>query len=261
MKKILVVLIVLMITLSGCGLFHEHEWTEATCVEPKQCSQCDKTVGSELGHDYSQANFQTAATCSTCGDVWGDVLEADFEKYDLEINSEADIDGYYEYYTCGNGEPDVEVVGHLFFYEYNIFSSDESHEAKEGYEWRTVSVKLEFSDENVLAHGAKWCTSWDDYYTIKKHDHSADAIDEEGTTYKFTVNYNGVDYEECLFIKELTHSGWKGNTYLITYEFSFQVPIGYDGCVICFYHGATEWKDGDYIFDVADEDTVFFRLK
>lgn len=261
MKKIAILLLITVITLNGCDLFHEHEWVDATCETAKYCSTCEEKEGEALGHRYSKANYQNPATCSVCGEVNGTVLEPDFEKYNLEINAEADIDGFHEYYTCGNGEPDVEVVGELSFYQYTIFASDETHEAKEGYEWRTVKVNLTFNDSNVLTHGAEWSTTWEDYYTIDKHDSSATLMDEEGTTYKFTVNYNGTDYEECLFVKKLSHSGWNGNYYEVKYEFSFLVPVGYDGCVIGFYHGATEWGENQHIYDIADENTIFFRLK
>ena len=48
--------------LTGCG--HEHTWSEATCTEPK--------------------------TCSECGETEGEPLQADFEKFGLECNAELD---------------------------------------------------------------------------------------------------------------------------------------------------------------------------
>lgn len=258
MKKIAVLLLLTVITLSGCQEPHEHEWVEATCETAKYCSTCEKTEGEALGHKNSEVNYQTPATCSVCGEVEGSVLEPDFVKYNLEIKGMVDVT--YDYYTCGNGEPDVEILGELTFHDYAVFASDETHTAKDGFEWRSVKVDLLFTDRNVLTHGAEWSTTWEDYYTIDKHDSTADVVDEEGTTYSFTVNYNGVDYEDCLFVKNLSHSGWDGNNYLVTYEFSFQVPVGYDGCVIAFYHGATEWAEDQHIYDIADENTIFFRL-
>ena len=229
MKRIGLVAAALAISLSGCGLFHEHQWQDATCEQAKICLECGKEEGNALGHQFSEANYQIPATCSICQLTEGEVLTPDFEIYELKADAEADIDGWYDYYTCGNGKTDIEVVGKLQFLNFKVFASDETHEAKEGYEWRTVEALLTFSDEKVLTHGAEWSTSWDDYYNIEKHDSTATVIDEDGITYRYTVNYNGVDYTDCIFIKDLNHSGWEGNNYVVRYEFSFQVPIGYDG--------------------------------
>lgn len=257
MKRLGLVIIALTVILGGCGLFHEHEWKDATCTTPKVCATCEEVKGEALGHDYAPANYQQPATCRRCDVVDGTVLQPDFEIHGLTVDTE--VDQVYVYHTCGNGDPETEVVGELKFYDYKIFEGDDKHTAKEGYEWRSVKAELLFKDEAVLRHGAEWSTTWEDYYTIAKHDSSTNAINE--TTYQFALNYMGVDYADALFTKELTHSGWEGNHYLVTYEFYFRVPIGYDGCVVGFYHGATEWGSTDYIYDVADENTIFFRLK
>lgn len=62
----------------------EHEWTEATCITPKTCSKCGKTVGTSLGHDYKGMTCTTDGKCTRCGDIqkttghsW---LDADCEK-------------------------------------------------------------------------------------------------------------------------------------------------------------------------------------
>ena len=47
---------------------HEHEWTEATCTEPKTCSVCGETEGDPLGHDFSEASFFKRGVCSRCGE-------------------------------------------------------------------------------------------------------------------------------------------------------------------------------------------------
>lgn len=40
---------------------HIHEWIEATCYEPKRCSLCNETEGSELGHSVEMG------VCDRCG--------------------------------------------------------------------------------------------------------------------------------------------------------------------------------------------------
>ena len=42
-----------LIVLTGCG--HEHEWTKATCTEPKTCTKCGETEGEALGHRWKEA--------------------------------------------------------------------------------------------------------------------------------------------------------------------------------------------------------------
>lgn len=41
--------------LTGCG--HEHTWSEATCTEPKTCSECGETEGKALGHCFLSTTF------------------------------------------------------------------------------------------------------------------------------------------------------------------------------------------------------------
>ena len=55
----------LLTVLTGCG--HEHKWTEATCTEPKTCTECGKTEGEPLGHKWKEATCTEAKTCSVCG--------------------------------------------------------------------------------------------------------------------------------------------------------------------------------------------------
>lgn len=74
MKKIvfLIVLILSIITLSGCCL--SHDWVEATCTEPKMCTKCEKTEGEPFGHEWIEATCSVSQTCSVCGTTEGDAL-------------------------------------------------------------------------------------------------------------------------------------------------------------------------------------------
>lgn len=67
MRKSCLFAIMLMICLllfSGCSC--DHVWTEADCLNPKTCSNCQETEGDPLGHDWSAATCQAAKTCSRC---------------------------------------------------------------------------------------------------------------------------------------------------------------------------------------------------
>ena len=62
----------LLIVLTGCG--HEHQWTEATCTEPRTCSECGETEGEPLGHKWKKATCTEPKTCSVCGETEGESL-------------------------------------------------------------------------------------------------------------------------------------------------------------------------------------------
>ena len=66
----------MVFSLCGCG--HEHIWTEATCTEPKTCSECGATEGEPLGHDWKEASCEKAKTCSRCGETEGEPLGHDW---------------------------------------------------------------------------------------------------------------------------------------------------------------------------------------
>ena len=59
--------------LSGCG--HQHVWKEATCTEPKTCTECGETEGSPLGHTWAAATCTAPKTCTVCGATEGNPLE------------------------------------------------------------------------------------------------------------------------------------------------------------------------------------------
>lgn len=67
----------MVLLLTGCG--HEHQWTDATCTEPKTCSECGKTEGEPLGHDWADATCTEPKTCKVCGATEGEPLGHDFE--------------------------------------------------------------------------------------------------------------------------------------------------------------------------------------
>lgn len=48
--------------------FHlQHEWTEATCIEPRTCVVGGETEGAALGHTWKEATCTSPKTCSVCG--------------------------------------------------------------------------------------------------------------------------------------------------------------------------------------------------
>lgn len=45
--------------------FHQHTWSDATCTQPKTCTECGVTEGEALGHDYKATKVE--ATCTEPG--------------------------------------------------------------------------------------------------------------------------------------------------------------------------------------------------
>ena len=72
-------IIILILVLINCALFyaiialwHRHEWSDATCMEPMTCAECGKTKGESLGHTWVKATCTDPRTCSVCGETEGE---------------------------------------------------------------------------------------------------------------------------------------------------------------------------------------------
>lgn len=275
-------------TCTRCGLTEgetvDHSWETATCEAPETCAMCGLTRGDALGHTWKEANYQDPETCTTCGATQGEPLEADFEKYGLEINlwenKHYNDDGSYYFNDPAGGFPYVtacyndktkKTTGALYLCNYRIFQSDETHRAVDGYEWRAFDVEIEFSDENANEYGWSYRGCVENYYAIEDWDNS--ESDLTGTQWEylmdaenvdggwcFNVSFHGETYQVALINEFFSKSGWVGRKYTASRTYYVCVPVGYDGVVIGFYDSGTEWKDGMYIYDVADENTLFFRM-
>lgn len=76
----------------------------------------------------------------------------------------------------------------------------------------------------------------------------------------YVVNYMGKDFTDCSQKTVVERNGWKNDILTVRYRIDYRVPEGYDGTIVAVRDGRREWKDGEYIYDVADENTVFYRL-
>jgi hypothetical protein len=54
-----------------------HEWRNATCTTAKYCLQCNKTVGSPLGHNGGTATCTELAVCTKCKKTYGEYAPHD----------------------------------------------------------------------------------------------------------------------------------------------------------------------------------------
>lgn len=242
-----------------------HTWVEATCLVPKTCSVCDKIEGEPGEHSWIEANYQTPQTCSLCGQTEGDVLTPDFEKYGLKVIP-AEMDVEYEYISTCYTDKTKKASGILTMSNYSTFFSDETHEGVEGYAWHTVTFEIDYyfdledrSNNNVWDYGVMVQSLYAQYYRISGFGDGSKG--SEAGSNSFTLNYNGIDYTECM-VNHTEHvfSGWHYgvNTYSCT--FYWRVPEEYDGFILGYYDGGIDLGAGDLIYEVLDENTLYFRF-
>lgn len=135
------------------------------------------------------------------------------------------------------------------FTNYETLESDETHEAKDGYEWKKITATITFTDENVITDGWWILLELNDYYSI-----TAQSSDNPDT---FTVNYNGIDYTEC--VSDISYEE-KLSEKKAVFQIYQLLPIGYDGSVVGFLNWKNQVPDGQYFYDYVDEDSLFFRM-
>ena len=58
-----------------------HNWQDATCTVPKNCTTCGQTEGVALGHSWQDATCTTPKTCSACFITEGDALGHCFKDF------------------------------------------------------------------------------------------------------------------------------------------------------------------------------------
>lgn len=276
--------IMLIALLTACG--HEHTWVDATCTEPRKCSECDVTEGNPLGHTWvdascseakhcsvcgetegeplghtlTEANYQQPATCEICGETVGDVLVPAFEEHNVK-GQFMEVGQTYDYVTCCGEENhrDCKTVGKATITDYQVFTSDDDHAEKEGYEWKILTFRITFSDENAYKYGMVVSPFLTDYYDIEGVDNSS-IWNNADNSLTFTVNYNDDNYAECKLLGTSVNHGWIDSSNTWTYTYECQLPVGYNGSIIGFKDGSISSQDGQYFYDVANDDTLFFRL-
>lgn len=282
MKKACIpaLLVVLMLALCACGAC-KHEWTDATCTAPKTCAKCGETEGEPLGHDAGEASYWSAAVCSRCGEEVGGKLEPEFEKLGFDWVAVTDMDApgifpakygnsfYFAgefYVSCCYDKPEVSTYGAIALNDYRVFESDETHAAKEGYEWRIAEFDIAFYDE--MANRFGWRFAWvsTDYY----HGPS-DGIEEIRTEEGHTSSkeYKGKTYDEC-YENLYYESQWEDESIPnepnstisvvhVTVRYETLMPAGYDGVMLAFYDPSNT-DAGNAMLDRVDKNTVFVRL-
>ena len=236
-----------------CGLTEgqalEHNWLDATCTSAKTCSICAITEGQPLEHIWAgEATFYTAPWCALCG-ADGEPLPGYLTQHGLTVNIRPELAA--DYITNTYVRPDLETTGRFLASQVQIFDSDPSHSAKNGYEWRRVDITITFRDNHAGLYGANVAFSLADYYQSRELT-SAEKRD------RFAVNYNGKEYR-CVATYENVEFSYYDNSNVFRMTCYVQVPVGYDGVVLAFYHGSTDIS-GMHLHEVEDENLLLCRL-
>ena len=242
-----------------------HNWTAATCEAPKTCSLCGETEGEALGHTWTEANYQAPKTCSLCGATEGDKLISYFEEYGLDTRL-CDKTAEHELeQTCGS-DTNTTTVLKITVEDYKTITSDETHAAADGYEWKIMTIKMHMWDENAQRYGiSTWNYLWDNIYVGEPSDPDGDVtgLFEDGMHH--CVEWNGIEYEEGLLQIAESVGEWEkddaGNYYRdIFVTVSVRVPVGYDGFVFGLEGYGWDWPDSKYLHEVITDDTLMFCL-
>lgn len=239
------------------GEMLEHTWVEATCTEAKHCSVCGTTEGEALGHTMKEANYQQPATCQVCGETVGEPLQGQFDKYGLTCDTKLDTVYLHEGLPCFDNK-NYTTTAKVTLSDYKVFESDETHEALEGYEWRAITIKIVFDDENANAYG--YSINADIYFT----DYYDDDFHYNEDTNTYTVNYNGVEYSEVKIEQtDLSGGDWVGRVLTLQKYMYLRLPKGCDSIVMIIPNSPEHFNELEDIAELVKErdDTILFRWK
>ena len=241
---------------------------EAEAVSEKadtaeEAAEEEATEEAVCEHEWVDADFWNAKTCSICGETDGEPVKAmradePFAEADVETDMTMII-------TDNNGNTLGTNTAKVWFTNYKIFDSDDTHDAKDGYEWRSAEMHIAIGDDTEFERFnydvAELCGA--DYYEDSDYkDDGTEIIIFNGEEYSIAEpNINELEVKRNTSIPEFADKyGWSGegaSYYVMQYE--YQVPKGFDGCYI-------GWADyNDFIakgedFD-AIENAVYFRMK
>ena len=181
------------------------------------------------------------------------VGEPDFEKYGFSY-VEAELGVAYPYKTICSQNSAYTTVGSFTFSDYEVFISDDTHEALDGFEWRAVTITFTFDDDNAWEYGYTWSFYSYDYYNMQ----------EDGIT-----KFNGIDYPEAEINHEVLEQEWNGDVATLVCRVYALVPTGYNGIIVTPYdHQYYTFLDDDSVaksekvMTILDNgNAVSFRMK
>lgn len=175
----------------------------------------------------------------------------------------------YPYTTACNKDETQLTVGEAKVSSYEVFESAYGYPAKEGYEWRVAEIQTLYFDDNARKFGVWTFPRTEDYYNVKLLDDTSRAVEEEGKedTAVYSIIWQGQEME-AYYTYNSYWSNWVNHVCTNTQKWAFQVPVGYDGCVIGLWdnhlsdqwESVLEWPDELHITDVDPSHFLLFRL-
>ena len=249
---------------------HVHRWAYATCQSPQTCTECGETQGNPLPHELTAASFQEPPICVVCGEVGGEPLMPYFRENGIAINLQVGV--LADYVSIAGEREDLSTIGTLTITDYQIVPYTETFEAKDGFEWRILNMRIVFTDANANAYGSWTSFLVTDYFTGWTPKTGSiqtvvfDGIDDDAAVWEMTmpINYRGNDYEVLVIV--IHHFEW-----IVDYgeiregTWALRVPIGYDGAIMVYHNAAirfAEEVDGLFltVSERTDGNSLFFRL-
>jgi hypothetical protein len=240
----------------------EHDWIAADCDSPETCSKCGEAQGVQLEHDWKAANYQEPEICLLCGAIEGTPLTPAFVLQGIELYA---VQGVQYPFVTITHTGEHETTGEITLVEVSTSDYFEDIKAKEGYEFITAKFVLTFSDNNAGNYGVSHMWSFKDYYNC---DFTRELIvsneKDESDIAGFYISDAGLNFygeDIDLYYHEDFNFWWSGRVLNGTQDWTFLVPIGYDGIVVIFQNGKYISLEDATIADALDDNTLFFRLR
>ena len=243
-----------------------HFWKNPDCQNPYTCYDCDETEGEPLEHEWTEPNYQEAATCIDCGEIDGEPLEPMFLYHGYRINTTSGRP--FDYLTITNRDPTMTTTGIATLLYIDIFESDDDdYPIMTGYEYIRARIMIITEDENARRNGLQSMTGHIDYFDFDPNEAAVihnDLYNSSIPDFKIgnsTLNYFGEEYQ--YYIKHTRiQDVWADRMLYLVIEYTFLVPVGYDGIVVYLSNAANWTEDRNRVIsDNFDDDTLFFRLR
>lgn len=241
MKRNLTTLIVLLICvhlLSGCGC--QHEWATVSCTLAKTCSQCGETEGEPLGHNWAEATCVEPRTCGGCGLTEGEPLGHSWQDATCTAPK-----------ICENcGEIGDELVGHPWT-DWS-FNGEDAMVRSCGSCGTEESCTMEaYLQEHLAGH-------WDAVSVANLNRRSDDAPHWKGAEYFYAGN---MPYMKI--VENGSHEVFAGTVHNTDCRLEFEtvsqvkIPPSEEPCDAYYFGLHPEEGKGTLFFYVPREDAVF----
>ena len=213
--------------LTGCG--HEHVWKEATCTEPRTCTECGETEGEPLGHKWAEATCTEPRTCSVCGKTEGKASGHVVEEWEVTLEPTCTEAGTREgtCKTCGQTvKEEVKATGHTPAEDWEIVEEATSTSAG------TRAIFCVDCGEQIETES----------YELSEEE-KEEAFKDECETFSYEeIARDPDDYigKKARFTGEVIQVMQQGNSYTLRVDIT-KTRWGYDDTILVSYSA----KDGD----------------